>query len=430
MRSITIQLPRGNEHRLLLLAREHGGSGERVSHGWGADGDDLAVIEMQLPNDRLGDFVSASIEAAPEVRFTFEPTGVLAIEPPLGEIREAVLDVSRRSTLEVVLGALQSIGSWRGLLVYALLSGVVAAYAVIFNIPYLLPAAMLISPMGGPVMVAVIAIATGDTGMLRRGLIRFWVAVSLLAGAAAIMGAVYGLDFSTATMEMISSLSSWVLLIAVAGGAAGALAQIQSERDSLVTATATGFLVAVSLSPPAAVLGLGVVIGRWDYVAQMAVLLLLTFFGILAGGALTLVSFGVGPDAPPAVRGSRLARAWMAAIVILGGGALFLWQSGSSPEFQKADLSRDAVRVTREAIRERVEVRLLQVNAAFTRPELSDSEGEALLIQAWITSAPGTSEAQLESAANALRGRIAARVTSELPGVAPFVDVTTLPPPR
>jgi uncharacterized hydrophobic protein (TIGR00271 family) len=402
----------------------------RVSHGWGADGADLAMIEMELPNDRLGGFVSASIESVAEVRFTFEPTGVLAVEPPLGEIREIVRDVSPRSTLELVLGALQSIGSWRGLLLYALLSGVVAAYAVIFNIPYLLTAAMLISPMGGPVMVAVIALAIGDPNLLRRGLIRFWVAVTLLAIAAAIMGLAYGLDFSTATMEMISSLSNWVLLIAVAGGAAGALAQIQSERDSLVTTTATGFLVAVSLSPPAAVLGLGVVIGRWDYVAQMAVLLLLTFFGILAGGAITLVLYGVNPDAPAIARGSRLARAWMGAIVIAGGGALVLMQSGSSPEFRKADLSRDAARVTREAIRERGDVRLLQVNAAFTRPELADYRGEALLIQAWVTSAPGASESQLESAATVLRNRIAARVTSELPGVAPFVDVITLPPPH
>jgi uncharacterized membrane protein len=401
-----------------------------VSHGWGADGEDLSVLEMNLPNECLGGFVSAAIEAVPEVRFTFAPTGVLAIEPPLSEIRKAVRDVFPRSTLELVLGALQSIGSWRGLLLYALLSGVIAAYAVIFDIPYLLTAAMLISPMGGPVMVAVIALTIGDPGLLRRGLIRFWVSVALLAGAAAIMGAAYGLDFSTATMEMISSLSKWALLIAVAGGAAGALAQIQAERDSLVTATATGFLVAVSLSPPAAVLGLGFVTGRWDYVAQMAVLLLLTFFGILAGGALTLLSYGVGAGAEPAMRGSRQARAWMGASVLLCGGALFLWQSGSSPQYRKADLSRDAVRVTREAIREQGDVRLLQVNAAFTRPESSGSEGEALLIRAWVTNVPGGSAAQLESAADALRGRVAARVASEITGVSPFVEITTLAAPR
>jgi hypothetical protein len=106
MRSITIQLPRGNEQPILRLAREHGGSGERVSHGRGADGEDLAVMEIQFPNDRLDGFVSASMDVT-GIRFTFVPTGVLTIEPPLSEIRNRVRDVSPRGTLELVLGALQ-----------------------------------------------------------------------------------------------------------------------------------------------------------------------------------------------------------------------------------------------------------------------------------------------------------------------------------
>jgi len=425
MRSIAIQLPRGAEQDVLRLSREHGASGEQVSDVRGADGTALSLIVVHIPNARLGDFVADVAERRPDALFTFQPSGVVTVQPPLDEVRQRVRDVSHRSALELVVGALQSIGSWKGLLLYAVLSGVVAAYAVIFNIPYLLTAAMLISPMGGPVMVAAIAMAVGDLNMVRRGMTRFWASIAVLAIAAAATGAAYGLDFSTETMELISSLSNWAILIALAGGAAGALAQIQSERDSLVTATATGFLVAVSLSPPAAVLGLGMVIGRWDYVAQMAVLLVLTFLGIMVGGALTLFAYDVGPDSPGGSRGSHRVRSILGVVATVSIAGIVFWQSAQAPEFRKADLSRDAVRLTRDVIAESAEARLLQATAAFTRPDVPAVEGEALLIQAWVALQPGRSP-DAPGVEAELVARIAERVRRDLPGVVPFVEVTTM----
>jgi len=425
MRSIAIQVPHGGEQDILRLSREHGGSGERVSHAAGADGDALALVVLQITNAKLGQFVEDVVAQQPDARFTFQPSGVVTLQAPLDEVRQRVREVSHRSALELVVGALQSIGSWKGLLLYAIFSGVVAAYAVIFNIPYLLTAAMLISPMGGPAMVAAIALSVGDLKMLGRGMERFWVSIAVLAIAAAATGAAYGLDFSTEVMELVSSLSNWAILIALTGGAAGALAQIQSERDSLVTATATGFLVAVSLSPPAAVLGLGMVIGRWDYVAQMAVLLVLTFFGIIFGGALTLAAYGVSPDAPAGSRGSQRVRSGLGAATLLLIVGIVFWQSGQSPEFRKADLSRDAVRLTRDVVEASAEGRLLQATAAFTRPDVSGVDGEALLIQAWIALDPEHSS-DAHRVESDLVANISDRVRRELPGVQPFVEVTTI----
>ncbi|CAN5738634.1 hypothetical protein BH23GEM6_BH23GEM6_07130 [soil metagenome] len=425
MRSITIQLPRGGEQDVFRLAREHEASGERVSHASGADGTALALIVVQITNSRVGRFVEDVAERHPDALFSFQPSGVVTVQAPLDEVRQRVREVSNRSALELVVGALQSIGSWKGLLLYAIFSGVVAAYAVIFNIPYLLTAAMLISPMGGPAMVAAVAMSVGDVAMLGRGFIRFWVSIGVLACAAAATGAAYGLDFSTEVMELISSLSNWAILIALTGGAAGALAQIQSERDSLVTATATGFLVAVSLSPPAAVLGLGVVIGRWDYVTQMAVLLVLTFLGIIFGGALTMLAYGVGPGSPAGSRGSNRARALLGAVTLLSIAGIVLWQSGQAPEFRKADYSRAAVQLTRDAVRESSKARLLQSTAAFTRPEVAGLEGEALLIQVWV--APYPEQAPDHDLMEAeLVASIADLVRRKLPGVVPFVEVTTM----
>jgi uncharacterized membrane protein len=78
-------------------------------------------------------------------------------------------------------------------------------------------------------------------------------------------------------------------VLALVAGAAGAQAQVQAERDSLVSGTGAGFMVAAALAPPAAMLGLSVPLARWDYAGLMAFLLLLQFVAISLGGWLVLL---------------------------------------------------------------------------------------------------------------------------------------------
>jgi uncharacterized membrane protein len=426
MRSIAVQLPPDSAERVLRIALDHGSSGERCGRFRDREGGEMALVEFQITNESVGGFIAAASEAEPRARFVFAPGGVLVLEPPLEEVSGRVRDVSARSTLELTLGAMQSLGSWRGLLLYAATAGVVVAYALIFNVPWLLTAAMLISPMGGPAMVGAVAAATGDARMLGRGTLRFWTAIAVLAASAATLAAAYGLDFSTATMELISSLSLWVVLIAVAGGVAGALAQIQSERDSLVTATATGFLVAVSLSPPAGVLGVAAVIGRWDYALQMGMLLLLTFAGILLGGTLVLIGFGVRPDATIGGGGSSGMRNLVVALTTAAVAGLLLVQAHQAPAFNKADMSRDAVRIARDVVQELPGFHLLQVEARFTRPQVLE-ESEALLVHLWVADRhPEGTVADRDL----LRRRVEQRVSAGLQGVTPFVEVIAIPDSR
>lgn len=428
MRQIQIQVPGEDEQTVLRLAEEHGAFAPVAGSVRRPDRPDGSLILLNLPNDGVGRFVDAVERGVAEAEFVLFPRGAIPFRKPVSDIRREVRDVAPRSSLELVLGSLQSVGSWRGMLLYACFSGIVAAYGVIFSRGYLLTAAMLIAPLGAPAMVSVIGVTIGDWRMLVRGFARFWVAMLALAAAALLLGLAYPLTTSTEMMEEISNLSLWSVLLAVVGGAAGAQSQVQSERDSLVTATATGFLVAVALSPPSAVLGLAVALGRWDYVGQMTFIVILTYFGILLGGWGSLFLHGIGPGRETARRGAGRIRSWLlaaAAVLVVG---LVGWQSTRGPSFRKADRSGEAIEQARAAVAEVRGVSLVEADAHFTRRDIrSGAAGEALLVDVVVERAGPASS--VDSVEAAVRRAVEAALRSTSPGVVPYVDVTTLSPP-
>jgi uncharacterized membrane protein len=430
LRSLQIQIRASKVDRVLSLASAHGArSPTAVPAGEfpddGAATDRRRLLFVDLPNATLGDFVKAVAEIAPEASFSFLPAGALPLEPPLHRVHRQVRDVSRLSTLELVLASLQSVGAWQGMLIYSALAGVIATYGLIFDAGYVLVAAMLVNPMGAPALVAVVGMSIGDARMFGRGALRFLVSLAVQALTALATGFLYGIEVSTAMMEQITALSLWGVLLALAAGAAGAQTQIKSDRDSLVSGTAAGFMVAAALAPPAAVLGLAVPLGRWDYAGLMAFLLVLQFLAIAAGGWLLLHLLGVRPADPAVGRGRARSRTMLAVAVSLAAVVLVAWQATQTPRFLKADLSRSALEIARDAVREQDGVRLVEAAARFTRPELRRYSGEGLLIELVVER---THEQAADAAEQALRTRLARRVEQRMAGVLPFVHITVLPP--
>lgn len=422
MRKVEVQIPTAAAAHVVRLAEEREGLQSAVLR-MEQDGERLVIVH--LPNDAVGSFVEAVAESVDEASFSFAPASVLPIRTPLSDVDRQVHHVDARSTLELVLGALQSLGTWKGMLFYAAFSGLVAAYGVTLNASYLLTAAMLIAPMGAPAMVCVVAASIGDARMFGRGALRFVVALAVLVTSAVVFGLVYGLHVSTPMMESVTSISQWTVLLALVGGAAGAQSQVQSERDSLVTGTATGFLIAVSLSPASAVLGLGAVLGRWDYVGTMAFVLTLTFFGIVVGGWLALRVYHVHPGQTTLSHASSRARWVLAGAALAVLVAAVAWQSGRSPGLQKADRAHDAIVITREAVRATPAAHFVSVTTVFTRPDLDRFENETLFLDVVVERASASLDA--DAVETAVRDIVAARVVERIPNVTPLVAVTVLP---
>lgn len=410
--------------RVMEIANEHHAFSPTSVRAERPGGEPYTMIFVNVPNRGVGDFIWAVREEVEDAQFVIFPYGSLPVQTPVSEVRQRLQDVSQRSTLELVVGSLQSLGSWKGLLLYALFSGVVAAYGLIVNASYLLVAAMLIAPMGAPGMVAVVGTTIGDWRMAGRGTLRFVVAIVVLVVTAVALGFAYGLGASTSMMEQVTALSSFTVLLTLVAGAAGAQSQVQSERASLVTGTATGFLIAAALSPTSAVLGLAIPLGRWDYVGLMAFQLALQFVSLLAGGWLALLLYGVRPGDPTVGRGSQLWRAVLAGAAVAAVVGLTVLQLRRGPRFVKADLARQAVAMARSTSEGVGGVRLLEADAHFTRPDLRNRAGEALLINLVVQDTARVPEARLQSA---IRNAMRRRVGREMPGVVPYVNVTILP---
>lgn len=425
MRQLHVQVRADQGSRVLEIANEHKAFSPTSVTAERADGEAWKIIFLNLPNDRVGSFVWDVKEEVDEAQFVLFPRGTLPIQMPLDEVKGRIRDVSHRSTLELVLDSLQSVGSWKGMLLYALFSGVVATYGILFSTSYLLVAAMLIAPMGAPVMVSVVGAALGDWRMFGRGALRFLAAIVMLIVSSIIVGYAYGLTFSTTIMESITSLSSWAVAVALVAGAAGAQSQVQSERSSLVTGTATGFLIAAALSPTAAVLGLAIVIERWTYVGLMGFQLTLQFVAIVTGGWLSLLLYGVEPGDPSTGRGSNAWRIVLVAGTALASLGLVWWQTQHAPVFVKADLSREAIELARDAVRQVPGVQLIEANAHFTRPDQPNRSEEGLLLDVVVeqTAAAPSSE-PLESA---VRSAIKRSLHEQMPDVLPFINVSVLP---
>jgi uncharacterized membrane protein len=404
--------------------------GERAG-GTGTDpGGTWSLVLATLPNDRVGDFVEALSGEAEDAQVILLPLGALPMSTPLDELDDRAQDVSRLSTMEIVIASLQSVGAWRGLLIYSALAGFIGGYALLFDVSYLLVAAMLVNPMGAPALVAVIGMTVGDARMFGRGGLRFLVSLLTQALAALSLGLAYGISVSTPMMEQITALSAWAAALALAAGAAGAQTQVKSERDSLVSGTAAGFMVAAALAPPAAVLGLSIPLGRWDYAGLMAFLLTLQFFAIAAGGWLVLHFLGVRPGQPSIGRGSASVRTGLAAVVVAVTVGLVVWQTHREPTFLKADLSSTALEIVRDAVEATPGTWLVESSARFTRPQLEVSAGEALLLEIVVQRDTDAAESGIPADAAleaGLRERVSRSIQQRMVGVVPFVRVVVLP---
>ncbi|WP_336231445.1 DUF389 domain-containing protein [Scytonema sp. PRP1] len=187
----------------------------------------------------------------------------MTLQPPADEAAQQVTDVAARSPIEVFLSGLQSVGSWKGFLGYAAAAGVVVWIGLFTNTSYLLVAAMLIAPFAGPAMNVALATARGDRHLLGRSLVRYFAALAVAIAVAAFLS--FGLRQQVITEQMAatSTISAVAVLLPVVAGAAGALNLVQSERSSLVSGAATGMLIAASLAPPAGLVGMAGVMGRW-----------------------------------------------------------------------------------------------------------------------------------------------------------------------
>ncbi|MHB8957251.1 MAG: DUF389 domain-containing protein, partial [Pirellulaceae bacterium] len=206
MRQLMIQVPRGLGARVLDKARTLEDRNGACIEARGSNGPVDWVI-VHVSNDRV-EALLGGLEDIPALHVTLAPRGFLVLTPPSHAASEQVVDVAFRSPIEIFLGGLQTVGSWKGFLGYAAAGGVVTWIGLFTNTVYILIAAMLIAPFAEPAMSLALATARGDVVLLGRTVLRYFASLSVAVLIAWLCSALFGQQVASEQMVRASLISS------------------------------------------------------------------------------------------------------------------------------------------------------------------------------------------------------------------------------
>lgn len=387
------------------------------------DGRNAAVLVVaDIPNDRVGAMLAALADV-PKLHVTLEPQGIMALAPPGIADPGQVIDVAPRSALEIYLSGLQSVGSWKGFLSYAAAAGALGWIGLYTDTVYLLVAAMLIAPFASPAMNLAIGTAYGERRLIVRSLGRYASAIATAILTSGALSMVFGLDTVTAQMAAASNLSNSAFLLPLVAGAAGALSQVQSERASLVSGAAVGILVAASLAPPSALVGMALVLGRGDLAMAGGFQLVLQLLGINLSGVIVFRFHGLVPGSLPTPRGSVRLMTLSLLVTTLGLAGLLAWQFSPSPALQEGSLSREAVALIRQEVEASGEAELVEARAHVPR---GTNARQSLLCEVFVLRRSPVAPDELKAL---LTRRLQQRLLEAEGASVPLVTVTVLESP-
>ena len=426
MRQLTIQVDKGYGQKVLAIACEHG-SGNASLVSARSDRGPVEIVHALIQNNQVGDLLSALETDLPSAEVSLLPTAVLSMSLPSDDIPKELKNTQSRSPLEVFLEGVQSIGSWPSYLTYAVVAGVIVWIGLYSNRVSLLVASMLIAPFGGPAMNAAIAAARGDFNLLKRSVVRYFAGLVMLIGVTFFLSLLFRQSIATAQMVSASELSATAILLPLAGGVAGALQLVQSERSSLVSGTAIGMLVAAALAPPAGLIGMALAIGKPEMAASGVFLLLLQLAAINLSCATVFRLYGVKPGGAVYSRGKRqvfpiaLGLSGIAIALLLSVQFLIT----DSPDLLRSSRTQRAVAVIQDVVDGDQYVSLVESDVRFTRASIPDQN--TLLSTVYVQPRKGQS-ISASSTSSRLAQEIQTRLRDEGFKVTPLVNVTVLEP--
>jgi uncharacterized membrane protein len=424
VRQLTVLVPKGKGQRVVELAAPF--NPLNVAHLESTrDGEQWDMVMLHVSNGEAGPLLE-ELESIDQLHVSLQPVEAFPMSPPVSQVPDQIRDVTPRSAMEIWLNGLQSIGSWKGFLGYALAAAIVVWIGMFTNTIYLLVAAMLIAPFGGPAMNAALASASGDTMLLGRTLLRYFASLLFTIAVSAALSLIMQQSTPSTTMVSISELSSVAVLLPLIAGGAGALTLSQAQNSSLVSGTAPGLLIAASLSPPAGLIGMAGALGRWDMAFNGVFTLILQLLAINLAGALVFRAYGQNPSGSRYRRGKPYVSYASLIISAVALGGLLFYQFSSSPALQRSTRAQRAVAVAQTVVNNSGDAVLVEANMRFTRP--SQGSQETLLGVIYARRAEETTLSN-EEISQSLTQAISAELLRQGFNVAPVLSVNVLDPP-
>jgi len=236
-------------------------------------------------------------------------------EPDAGRIGNGPM--SRIDREELYQYAAEAVGVTTAFLTMVVLSTVVAAGGMLRDSVAVVIGAMVIAPLIGPNIALALGTTLGDTSLLRRALTVNVTGVALALVMSFVLGMVIEIDPSIAELAARTNVGMADVALALAAGAAGALAVTRGAPTALV-----GVMVAVALLPPLVATGLFLGAGYPEMAGRAGLLTLTNVVCVNLAGVSTFLLQGVRPrhwrDVEKAKASTRVAISlWILALLVL-----------------------------------------------------------------------------------------------------------------
>ncbi len=199
------------------------------------------------------------------------------------------------------------------------LSTVVAAVGLIRGDVAIIIGAMVIAPLLGPNIGLALANTLGDPDLAKRSIRAIAIGVGIAAVMSVLLGVVFPVDPTAPQLAARTNADVGDIALALASGAAGALA-----FTSGVPSVVVGVMVAVALLPPLVTAGLMAGSAQWGAMSGALVLLLTNVTCVNLAAVVTFLIQRVRPrtwwEADRAKKATRRAAvAWIAMLLVLVG---------------------------------------------------------------------------------------------------------------
>ncbi|MEX0967880.1 MAG: DUF389 domain-containing protein [Bacteroidia bacterium] len=361
MRQLILKVPKGHRTGIEIAVEKYEGKNTIVFPS-----DDKEVYILFLPNKTLNGFLK-EIDFVENAEINWIPRGVLSLYPPKEEAPDEVADVQPKSSMEIYLGGIQSVGSIFGLIGYSMAAGIIVWIGLFTTTTYLLVAAMLIAPFAGPAMNAALGTAAGKLSLLKSSLLRYGLAIGTGIAGSFLLSVIFNLQILTPLMIEISHVSKVAIFLPIVAGFAGALNVCQSERDSLVSGAAVGILVAASLAPPTGLLGAGIYLMNGEVVLSSLFRILIQLLGIHLAATAVFYFYGkVTPGGIRFLKGKRIITILTVAVVIAGISMMMYWQFSKPPFLRKASMNTELTEALQKEMENIEGIRALENNVTFS----------------------------------------------------------------
>ncbi|RKZ09418.1 TIGR00341 family protein, partial [Candidatus Fermentibacteria bacterium] len=190
--------------------------------------------------------------------------------------------------------------SWPNI-VMTILSAVVCAVGLARSNVAVIIGAMVIAPLLGPNVGLALGVTLGDFSLILRALRENILRIGAALVFAVAVGVAFNIDPQVSEILSRTSISYTDIVIALAAGAAGALALSTGAPATLI-----GVMVAAALMPPLVVTGMLSALG--DYSGALGALQLLgvNLISINLAGVLTFLAVGIRPGSKDDVTRARI----------------------------------------------------------------------------------------------------------------------------